>query len=283
MRTDALNALPNPSDMHAALASALPEFVKTDWVQQTESTNQDLMTQIHMNLDESDLPQLKGAHHQTAGRGRAGRRWEDAAGQALMFSCAFELGPVSALLTGLGPIIGIVSCETLRACWPAHADRLTMKWPNDLMLDNGKLAGILLESQVRKGRVKLVIGMGLNLTVPAGLSARLDREVAGLEQLCLEHFDPTQLVAELARAWHQTVITSSKTTSIAAYVQRLMPMDYLHGRQVDIRDGDRITLSGKAIGINTEGALLVQRATDQSPMAVTIGDVSVRLSATPSP
>jgi BirA family transcriptional regulator, biotin operon repressor / biotin---[acetyl-CoA-carboxylase] ligase len=283
MRTDALNALPSPNEMRAALASALPEFVKTDWVEQTASTNQDLMTQIHTNLDESDLPQLKGAHHQTAGRGRAGRRWEDATGQALMFSCAFELGPVSALLAGLGPVIGIVSCETLRACWPTHADRLTMKWPNDLMLDNGKLAGILIESQVRKGRVKLVIGMGLNMTVPTGLSARLGREVAGLEQLTLKDFDPTHLVAQLARAWHQTVITSSKTGSIAAYVQRLMPMDYLYGREVDIRDGDRIALSGKAMGINAEGALLVQPTANQSLMAVTVGDVSVRLSTAPSP
>jgi BirA family biotin operon repressor/biotin-[acetyl-CoA-carboxylase] ligase len=92
--------------------------------------------------------------HQTAGRGRLGRRWEAPPGSALLASFvqpALALAPIAAGVAG------------------AHAcgEAVRLKWPNDLLLDGGKLGGILVE---RRG-TKCIVGMGINLRwAPPGAS-----------------------------------------------------------------------------------------------------------------
>jgi BirA family transcriptional regulator, biotin operon repressor / biotin---[acetyl-CoA-carboxylase] ligase len=98
------------------------------------------------------------ADHQTAGRGRLDRRWEAEPGSALLVSFVLEPGQVLSLAAGVA---------AARAC----GDRVRLKWPNDLLLDDSKLGGILVET----AQGKAVCGIGINLTWAPPGAARLDQ------------------------------------------------------------------------------------------------------------
>ncbi len=110
-----------------------------------------------------DLPvgAIVVADHQTAGRGRLDRRWDAPAGTALLVSFVLEPSPVLSLAAGVA---------AAEACDPA----VRLKWPNDLLLDERKLGGILVE--VTSG--KAVCGIGVNLTwaPPGGAMLRQPRD-----------------------------------------------------------------------------------------------------------
>src|SRR5439155_8468369 len=110
---------------------------------------------------------LVGAAHQTAGRGRRGRGWEDVPGGALMFS--FVLRPLLAPDdAGLLPLLA-GAAMALAAAAVAGAD-VRCKWPNDLMLGEAKAGGVLAESAVGgEALAYVVIGVGVNLVSPEGV------------------------------------------------------------------------------------------------------------------
>jgi BirA family transcriptional regulator, biotin operon repressor / biotin---[acetyl-CoA-carboxylase] ligase len=98
------------------------------------------------------------ADHQTEGRGRMERRWEAPPGTALLVSFVLEPNPLLSLAAGVA---------AAEACGP----RVRLKWPNDLMLDDRKLGGILVEATAHKA----VCGIGVNLTWAPEGAARLDQ------------------------------------------------------------------------------------------------------------
>lgn len=151
------------SELERALAAAgLVAPVHFDEV--TGSTNA-----TALEMAEAGAPEwtLVGAGHQTAGRGRLGRTWTDIPGAALMFS--FVLRPdLSPEDVGLIPLLaGATMAAAIRA---VAGIEVRCKWPNDLLLDGGKVGGILVESSVAGGRVRYaVVGIGLNLEPPDGI------------------------------------------------------------------------------------------------------------------
>jgi BirA family biotin operon repressor/biotin-[acetyl-CoA-carboxylase] ligase len=107
---------------------------------------------------------LVAAGHQTAGRGRLGRTWSDEPGRSLMFSVVLrpELDP------GSGGLITLLAGTAMaRACRELGARYAACKWPNDVLVDGRKAAGILAESSVAHGRLEhVVLGVGANLREP---------------------------------------------------------------------------------------------------------------------
>ena len=180
-----------------------------------------------------DLPigSVVVAEHQTAGRGRLDRTWEAPRGTALLAS--FVLRPRALLSLAAG----VAAAE---ACGPD----VRLKWPNDLLLGDHKLGGILVE--VAKDRA--VVGIGINLTSAPPGAARLDRPrdqlLAGVR-------------AALAR-W-----TSAPDEDI---LERWRHLSATIGRRVRVELPDR-TIEGVAQGIDASGALIVDGA------AVSAGDV----------
>jgi len=95
------------------------------------------------------------AEHQTAGRGRSGRRWEDEPGTALLFSVVLE-PPAGAVLPQVSLVVGVAVAVALER---ESAVPTLVKWPNDVLVERDKVAGILLEAS--GGRV--VCGIGINV------------------------------------------------------------------------------------------------------------------------
>jgi BirA family biotin operon repressor/biotin-[acetyl-CoA-carboxylase] ligase len=139
-------------------------------VAETGSTNADLTDRIGAGdyLPEGDW---LVADRQTAGRGRLGRVWNDGLGN-FMGSTVVRIAPGDPAPASLALLTGLAVHEALRGFVPQGRD-LLLKWPNDLMLDGAKIAGILLE--MKAGIV--VVGIGVNLASAPDLP---DRKVAAL-------------------------------------------------------------------------------------------------------
>ena len=103
------------------------------------------------------------AEHQTAGRGRTGRRWEDTEGRSLL--CSVLLRPAGGPLPQLSLVVALAVAEAIE---DVAALSPLVKWPNDLLVDGRKLAGILLEAS--GGAV--IAGIGINVNQDAGGSPR---------------------------------------------------------------------------------------------------------------
>lgn len=290
-----LSEFPEPDALTLALRDRLPEFGRVDWVGTTGSTNADLMQRARAPSRPPALPWLLGAHIQTAGRGRAGRTWQNAEAAALMFSCAFETTIPLAQLPGLSPALGVAACEALRgqstSCSDDRRRRLGVKWPNDLQWGDAKLAGILVETARHpdmSGPI-IIVGMGLNLSGAATLTQRLGRPIADWDQVCprptstrvtdapIAHRQTViQLISCVALAWKQALVDYAQQ-GFAGFQTRYDEVDVLAGQAVNVTDLGQILQTGVAQGTDTMGRLLL--TTEQGQAPILVGDVSVRLRA----
>jgi len=161
------------TDLERALATAgLDAPVRFDEV--TESTNATALA-----MAEAGSPEwtLVAAGHQSAGRGRLGRTWEDTPGESLLFS--FVLRP--AIEPGQAGLISLLAGASMaEAVRERTGISVACTWPNDLMIGDGKLGGILAESRVADGAIGfVVVGIGVNRGPPpipgaAGLGWKVD-------------------------------------------------------------------------------------------------------------
>ena len=132
------------------------------YVAESGSTNQDIRA-LYQEGKITDLAGLR-AGQQLSGRGRGDHRWESPVGN--LYLSLLSLDPPSAPIHQLGLIAGVALAQGLVTLLPELKPQLQLKWPNDLLLDQGKLAGILAEAQGKAGQqTATVIGFGVNVSV----------------------------------------------------------------------------------------------------------------------
>ena len=249
----------------------------------TGSTNTDLLSEARQCAPAA--PRLRAALKQSAGRGRFGRRWHAAPGAALLFSLAVPLGeaaaPAAATLAA-----GVVLAETLEAALRepdrSDADRidLRLKWPNDLLLDGRKLGGVLAELAVdRAGRRTLVVGVGINLWLDAAARGSIDQPAAALAEmqpLPALLAQREALLGRLAAALLQAV-REVAAQGFVPWQPRFMRRFALLGQAVRIVEHGACVADGRALGVDGDGRLLVDRGGRVTAFAS--GEVSVRAGA----
>jgi BirA family biotin operon repressor/biotin-[acetyl-CoA-carboxylase] ligase len=244
--------------------------VAIEIVAETGSTNADLMARIAAP-EGLTSPVLLSAAHQTAGRGRAGRSWLSAPGSTLMFSLAWKLrGPLNRL-AGLPLAVGVALAETLSTLEVP----VTLKWPNDLMKDGSKLAGILVETrEAPGGGIWAVTGVGLNLLMPEQLESEIGRTVAAAPWLA--RMDRNVLLATLLNSL-AVALQEFDNAGFAAFSERWNRCDAYRGEAVLILENGAVLHQGVAAGVDADGRLLLD--TPQGRIAVISGDVSLRPAA----
>ncbi|MFZ6654388.1 biotin--[acetyl-CoA-carboxylase] ligase [Undibacterium sp. TJN19] len=238
--------------------------VDIEVVAETGSTNADLMAR----LSALQSPVLRVAVHQTAGRGRAGRPWLTVPGGMLTFSLAWHLPQAPQNLLGLPLAIGVALAETLNAL----DQNVQLKWPNDILREGKKLAGILVESAAaRDGGTWVVIGIGLNLQVSDQLESEVGRAIADAPWLA--KMDRNDLLAQLLNALAKA-LEQFAAQGFAAFLTRWNTLHAYARQTVHILDHGQVLHRGTALGVDLHGCLVLQ--TEQGQVNVLAGDVSLR-------
>jgi BirA family biotin operon repressor/biotin-[acetyl-CoA-carboxylase] ligase len=249
----------------AAIAALCGAAVDIEVVAETGSTNADLMARA-VRLPR---PTLLVAEHQTAGRGRAGRSWLSAPGDSLTFSLAWKFAGPPQRLLGLPLAVGVALAEALAALDVP----VRLKWPNDVLKDGDKLAGILIETQgATDGGTWTVIGIGLNLLMPDQLEGRIGRSVATAPWLA--RMDRDALLAALLGAL-AAAMDEFDQAGFGAFRARWDALHAWHGQPVTLIDRGAAVQHGVAAGVDDSGRLLLD--TGAGLVAVLAGDVSLRL------
>lgn len=243
------------------------------WLETTTSTMDDA---ARLAADGAPEGLVVVADEQTAGRGRAGRSWIAPAGTSLLLSILVRpLLPADRLVT-LPLMTGVAVAEAIERTANVQCQ---LKWPNDVLLNGQKLAGILTSTQASvTGGAAVIIGIGINVTTPAealppGAISLLTATGTGVDRHQLLH----ELLARFA-ARYQEFLDSEGRPDLGAWMDRAA---YL-GSTVEVHDGSQ-RLAGRFRGIDSAGALLLELA-DGSVRRIVAGDLvrGPKLAETPS-
>lgn len=248
----------------AAIAAALGELAPrfdVDALAECDSTNARLLARAEAGAPSGTVI---AAEMQAAGRGRQGRPWFSAPGDSLTFSLLWRFTP-GTFLGGLSLAVGVALAEALEGC---GVSGIALKWPNDILRQGGKLAGVLIEL-VPGAPHAAVVGVGVNLRLPAAMPDEVRRLAAALD-------------AEISRDELLARLLSSLAGVFGEFAGGGFPA--LRGRwlarcahleaPVRIVSEFSVPMEGRCMGVDVDGALLLE--TPVCVQRILSGDVSLR-------
>lgn len=248
-----------PAHVRAGIAS-----LELAW--SLDSTNSELLRRDTPNHGLAVLL----AERQTGGRGRRGKSWASPLAAHLYLSVSRRFSGGLARLGGLSLVAGVAAAEALHACgYPG----VRLKWPNDLLLQGRKLGGLLVEGGgEHAGPVRAVIGIGLNIRMPASAAAAIDQPWIDLQQVSTTSPSRNHIAAALLSQLVPTLEQFDRE-GLAPFGARYAALDALAGQDVAVHLGAE-TLEGTAMGLAEDGALRVRIG--GSERLFHAGEVSVR-------
>lgn len=252
------------------IAAAAPQF-DVEAVQETGSTNTDLLQRARQ--DQPRRPLLRATLQQTAGRGRHGRRWFSSTGSALLFSLAVPMAADGGRIAAATLACGVGAAEALRAAGAP----VSIKWPNDLMVDGRKLGGLLCELALDpQGRRTLVVGVGINLHLDASTRDSIDQPATALDQTSMKVAPREAMIGSIACA----VLDALRLYDEQGFVPlqpRFMALFAQRDALVDLIELGTRVAGGRALGVDGEGRLLLETA--QGLRVCSSGELSLRAAA----
>ena len=189
------------------------------------------------------------AEQQTSGRGRLGRRWDSPAGQGIYLSVILRPDWPPTEVAKLTLLAAVAVCESVRPCGIAAC----IKWPNDILVDGRKLAGILTELNAEVDRVNfVVIGLGLNVNAAAG---QLPPQAVSLRMAAGQSFARGPVIRQVLTRlehWYRLV----QAEGFAPMLSRWKELSVTMGQRVRISDA-RGAVEGLAVDLSEHGGLVI--------------------------
>jgi BirA family biotin operon repressor/biotin-[acetyl-CoA-carboxylase] ligase len=190
------------------------------------------------------------ADHQTAGRGRRGARWEDEPGASLLMSIVLRPALEPTRLPTLSYVAAVAVAEALAAVAPLVP---RLKWPNDVLVESRKIAGILLETKLGRTPVTTILGVGINLAQRHFPPALADRA--------------TSVAIETGLAVDREVLLTALLDRFDVWRRRLEAegFDVVRRRWIALSDtiGRRVSVGGRvgiAQDLDEDGALILENS-----------------------
>ncbi|SEA78434.1 bifunctional biotin--[acetyl-CoA-carboxylase] ligase/biotin operon repressor BirA [Marinobacterium iners] len=233
---------------------------------ETDSTNTRALDAMQAGLTTG----LFASEYQHSGRGRRGRQWVSPLGSSLCFSLAWRFNSGAAALEGLSLAVGLALQQALAQ---EGLVNIGLKWPNDLLVNDAKLGGILIElSGDAAGECQVAIGIGLNVQLPEAMVEQLDQPCVDLTQLGYSGSKTQLLATVVSELIH--MLERFETSGFAPLRSAWEEANAFRGREVALTSGPR-RYEGVCLGVTDQGGLRLQTSAGQEVFHG--GEMSVRL------
>ena len=230
------------------------------WVSETSSTNDDVKTFIKNTDAEVGVALI--ADHQSAGRGTRGRVWSTPA-VSILLTVGVPLPSEVDDFSGLPLLVGAACTDVLREINP----EIRLKWPNDLWVKDGKVAGILCEiARNRAQRSHAVVGIGVNICLDKTAIPMTEASIAALLKQRLEAESESLLRIRTAASLCVAIEEVCRCFNLARLSElrmRWLELDAFAGRKVLLNLPSGQALTGTVRGIGARGELLFADASGQ--------------------
>jgi len=223
----------------------------------------DSTNRIAMELARSGEPEgcVVLAQSQSAGRGRNGRAWRDEPGKSILMSIVLKPNLPNDSLGRLSLAVGVGAAEGVEAMCSA---RIRLKWPNDLMIEDRKVGGILIETDIAQDPPCVVAGIGINV-----LDQSLPPDISDTATFLQAHSLAVLEIENVAQSVSEQVIAACSEMAAGHWdcvLARWRDRMWGIGRNVTVVSGEQ-TIAGVMSGISDAGALELKTA-DGSQAAI---------------
>lgn len=256
------------SEIRAALlAEAAPLVKQLEILTLTPSTNDVAMKMAAQGIGSGYICM---AEQQTSGRGRRGRQWVSPFGSNLYLSVVWEFYQGAAQLEGLSLATGVAVVDALNHL---GVEGVGLKWPNDVLVGQAKLGGILLEmTGDPSGRCQVVLGVGLNHRLPKLASETIDQSWTRVEDI--KPGIPRNLLAAEVISQLVLMLRRFSLHGFVAFSERWQQLDLFKGKQAVVKTGAEDVV-GIAQGVDSTGGLIIETPSGRQVMKG--GELSLRL------
>jgi BirA family biotin operon repressor/biotin-[acetyl-CoA-carboxylase] ligase len=228
------------------------QSIHIDVFGELESTNTYLMKQHH----EDTLSRVCLAEVQTKGKGRFDRRWHSPFAKNIYFSLSCSFSKSVSQLSGLSLIVGLAVCKAIDAVCP-QKNKLMIKWPNDVLVDQKKLSGILIEIKSNtKDACEVVIGIGINVNMENADKEIINQPWTSLKTLLGQKQSRNQLCAALIDILLDD-LNRFKCESFFCFMNEWNKRDVLFGHSIQLLSNEKV-YTGIEKGVSQQGHLLLQ-------------------------
>ncbi|MFK9099963.1 bifunctional biotin--[acetyl-CoA-carboxylase] ligase/biotin operon repressor BirA [Pseudomonas guariconensis] len=237
------------------------------WIHETiDSTNAEALRLIARG---ESAPFLVLAEQQTAGRGRRGRQWVSPFAENLYYSLVLRVEGGMRQLEGLSLVVGLAVMRTLQVF---GLDAAGLKWPNDVLVGERKIAGILLELVGDPADVcHVVLGIGINVNMQS--NDRVDQQWTSMKREVGGSIDRNRLVAQLNQQL-QHELARHRRYGFAAFQEEWEQANLWQGRTVSLIAGSN-RIDGVMLGVDALGALRLE--VEGVEKSFSAGELSLRL------
>lgn len=209
--------------------------------------------------------------NQTKGRGRRKQRWFSNPIGSLTFSLLLSFKLNFKHLSGLSLLISLCLVRVFAKLAPAE---YRIKWPNDILFNERKISGILIESKsdIYRG-VSVIIGVGVNVKLPKQFVSNIEYPITDLYQITARRLNRNQLLAHFLIELYQ-LLNIFRIKGFEPFREEWMQLHYYHNKPVELRLPDKKTIVGVVAGVTSEGQLILKTVNGLQNFA--IGDISLR-------
>jgi BirA family biotin operon repressor/biotin-[acetyl-CoA-carboxylase] ligase len=227
-----------------AILNLLNSPIKIDILEKTESTND------YLKNDHDHNPRVCIAEMQTKGRGQLDKSWHSPAGKNIYLSLRYPIKKSLRELSGLSLVIGLATSKAIEHPLKTQHPFL-VKWPNDIMYDHHKVAGILIESKsITPNLAELIIGIGINVNMQEANEANINQPWSSLQIITGQYLDRNPLCAALINCLVDYLERFAEF-GLTDFMDEWKQKDYLFGKPYS---------TGLGAGINEQGNLLLRTA-----------------------
>lgn len=208
------------------------------------------------------------AELQLGGRGRRGRKWLSPYARNLAMSMGFNSRRPVTEMGGLSSVVGLAMLAGLESVGISQGE---LKWPNDILVDNRKLVGVLVELINQGGLINFVVGVGINVILSDQEAVHIGQPVTDLRCLGVEH-SRTELAITFVR-YVREFVQHFEAEGFAAFVQAFNAAHKFHGQRCWVIQGED-SIEGVVLGIGDTGELILE--TQDGELRCHGGEVSLR-------